>query len=60
MGRTPIDVSKPGGLMRAWLEELATTIGAKHGFTQGEEFNYHGTAPGEKRSLPPGSPNDAE
>jgi LmbE family N-acetylglucosaminyl deacetylase len=53
MGRTPIDVSKPGGLMRAWLEELATTIGAKHGFTQGEEFNYHGTAPGEKRSLPP-------
>jgi LmbE family N-acetylglucosaminyl deacetylase len=29
-------------LVRAYAEELATTIGRKHGFTYGEEFNYHG------------------
>ncbi len=52
MGKPPLAASE-SELMRAWLEQLATTIGAKHGFTQGEEFNYHGTAPGEKRTLPP-------
>ncbi|MFN0103318.1 MAG: PIG-L deacetylase family protein [Bryobacteraceae bacterium] len=40
-------------LARDWLEELASTIGAKHGFSRGEEFNYHGSPPGEKRPLPP-------
>jgi LmbE family N-acetylglucosaminyl deacetylase len=33
-------------LIRAYAEELAETIGAKHGFRYGEEFNYHGPAPG--------------
>jgi LmbE family N-acetylglucosaminyl deacetylase len=33
-------------LIRAYAEELAETIGAKHGFQYGEEFNYHGPAPG--------------
>lgn len=37
-------------LARAWAEELAKTIGAKHGFAYGEEFNYVG--PGEE-DLPP-------
>jgi LmbE family N-acetylglucosaminyl deacetylase len=31
-------------LIRAYAEELAMTIGQKHGFTYGEEFNYHGPA----------------
>ncbi len=48
-----IDDASTAALARAWVEELARTIGAKHGFTYGEEFNYHGTAPGEKRPLPP-------
>jgi LmbE family N-acetylglucosaminyl deacetylase len=29
-------------LIRAYVEELAETIGRKHGFRYGEEFNYHG------------------
>jgi hypothetical protein len=29
-------------LIRAYLEELAETIGKKHGYHYGEEFNYHG------------------
>jgi LmbE family N-acetylglucosaminyl deacetylase len=29
-------------LIRAYAEELAETIGQKHGFRYGEEFNYHG------------------
>jgi hypothetical protein len=29
-------------LIRAYAEELAETIGRKHGFRYGEEFNYHG------------------
>jgi len=29
-------------LIRAYTEELAETIGKKHGFRYGEEFNYHG------------------
>jgi LmbE family N-acetylglucosaminyl deacetylase len=33
-------------LIRAYATELAETIGAKHGFRYGEEFNYHGPAPG--------------
>jgi len=36
-------------LIRAYAEELAETIGQKHGFRYGEEFNYHG--PG--TSIPP-------
>jgi LmbE family N-acetylglucosaminyl deacetylase len=39
-------------LARNWLEELASTIGVKHGFARGEEFNYHGSPPGEKQPLP--------
>ncbi len=30
------------GLMRAYVDELAGTIGKKHNFAYGEEFNYHG------------------
>lgn len=30
------------GLLRAYVEELAGTIGKKHNFAYGEEFNYHG------------------
>jgi hypothetical protein len=33
-------------LIRAYAEELAQTIGAKHGFRYGEEFNYHGPGSG--------------
>ena len=40
-------------LARSWLEELAGAIGAKHGFPRGEEFNYHGSPPGQRQSLPP-------
>ena len=40
-------------LALAWLEELAGAIGGKHGFRAGEEFNYHGSPPGEKQPLPP-------
>jgi hypothetical protein len=31
-------------LARAYAEELAETIGRKHGFPYGEEFNFHGRA----------------
>jgi LmbE family N-acetylglucosaminyl deacetylase len=31
-------------LIGAYAEELAGTIGQKHGFRYGEEFNYHGAA----------------
>jgi LmbE family N-acetylglucosaminyl deacetylase len=48
-----LDAASVAGLAKAWLEELAGTIGAKHGFVRGEEFNYHGTAPGQKRPVPP-------
>lgn len=48
-----IDAASVDALARAWLEELAAAIGAKHGFAQGEEFNYHGSPPGEKHPLPP-------
>jgi LmbE family N-acetylglucosaminyl deacetylase len=41
------------GLARDWLEELASTIGAKHGFARGEEFNYHGSPPGTTQPIPP-------
>jgi LmbE family N-acetylglucosaminyl deacetylase len=37
-----LDPSAIGSLIRAYVEELAETIGQKHGFTYGEEFNYHG------------------
>jgi LmbE family N-acetylglucosaminyl deacetylase len=37
-----IDASSTKALIRAYAEELAETIGQKHGFRYGEEFNYHG------------------
>ncbi|MEO7653149.1 MAG: PIG-L family deacetylase [Bryobacteraceae bacterium] len=37
-----IDDASTRALMRAWVSELAETVGAKHGFRYGEEFNYHG------------------
>lgn len=39
-------------LAGAWVEELGAAVGGKYGFVFGEEFNYHGAAPGEKRPLP--------
>lgn len=48
-----LDAAAVDALAKSWIEELAATIGAKHGFTYGEEFNYHGTPPGEKQPLPP-------
>ena len=41
-----INRSTVASLIRAYAAELAETIGAKHGFRYGEEFNYHGPAPG--------------
>jgi LmbE family N-acetylglucosaminyl deacetylase len=37
-----INLATIAGLIRAYAEELAVTIGQKHGFRYGEEFNYHG------------------
>jgi LmbE family N-acetylglucosaminyl deacetylase len=37
-----LDRASIAGLIRAYAEELAETIGQKHGFRYGEEFNYHG------------------
>ena len=37
-----IDEAAARALMRAWVSELAETVGTKHGFRYGEEFNYHG------------------
>ncbi len=37
---------------RAFLEELAATIGKKHGFHYGEEFNYVGAEMGAGKGLP--------
>jgi LmbE family N-acetylglucosaminyl deacetylase len=37
-----IDLASTKALIRAYAEELAETIGRKHGFRYGEEFNYHG------------------
>jgi len=48
-----VDEKTVDGLAEALAEELGVAIGGKHGFAFGEEFNYHGTAPGEKRPLPP-------
>lgn len=53
MNRTSAIPLEADTLARDWLEELASAIGAKHGFSRGEEFNYHGSPPGEKRPLPP-------
>jgi LmbE family N-acetylglucosaminyl deacetylase len=36
------DAASVKRLIRAYAEELAETIGKKHGFRYGEEFNYHG------------------
>jgi LmbE family N-acetylglucosaminyl deacetylase len=37
-----INLASTKALIRAYAEELAETIGRKHGFRYGEEFNYHG------------------
>jgi len=37
-----VDLASTKSLIRAYAEELAETIGRKHGFRDGEEFNYHG------------------
>lgn len=37
-----LDRASITGLIRAYAEELAQTIGQKHGFRYGEEFNWHG------------------
>ncbi len=37
-----ITESSTRALIRAYVEELASAIGEKHGFKYGEEFNYHG------------------
>jgi LmbE family N-acetylglucosaminyl deacetylase len=37
-----LDAGSVAALARAYAEELAETIGRKHGFRYGEEFNYHG------------------
>jgi LmbE family N-acetylglucosaminyl deacetylase len=37
-----LDRASIAALVRAYAEELAETIGSKHGFRYGEEFNYHG------------------
>ena len=46
---TPLDDLAVRKLVRAYVEELAATIGGKHGFAYGEEFNYVG---GRGPSLP--------
>ena len=48
-----MDAESIDSLARAWLEELAAAIGAKHGFARGEEFNYHGSPPGQAHPIPP-------
>ena len=45
----PLDEKLVQALARAWVHQLAATIGEKHGFRYGEEFNYVG--PGE--AIPP-------
>jgi len=47
-----IDPAAVESLAREWILELASTIGAKHGFSYGEEFNYHGSPPGTTQPLP--------
>jgi LmbE family N-acetylglucosaminyl deacetylase len=37
-----VNTATTKALIRAYAEELAETIGRKHGFRYGEEFNYHG------------------
>jgi LmbE family N-acetylglucosaminyl deacetylase len=41
-----LDDNSINALVRAYLEELASTIGTKHGFRYGEEFNYVGVVEG--------------
>jgi LmbE family N-acetylglucosaminyl deacetylase len=45
----PLDEKLVQALARAWVHQLAATMGEKHGFQYGEEFNYVG--PGE--AVPP-------
>lgn len=44
------DEASTNALVRAYLEELAQTVGKKHGFRYGEEFNYVNMSGG--RGLP--------
>ena len=46
----PLDDSAVRKLVRSYVEQLGATIGAKHGFRFGEEFNYVG---GGGPDLPP-------
>ncbi|MEX2262406.1 MAG: PIG-L family deacetylase [Bryobacteraceae bacterium] len=39
---TDVNEATTRALVRAYAEELAETIGGKHGFRYGEEFNWHG------------------
>ena len=48
-----INESSTRKLIRAFVRELAETIGQKHGFQYGEEFNYHGRAFGAGGELAP-------
>ena len=48
-----ISESSTRKLIRAFVRELAETIGRKHGFQYGEEFNYHGRAFGAGGELAP-------
>ena len=45
----PLDDMAVRKLVRSYVEQLGATIGAKHGFRFGEEFNHAGRNPG----LPP-------
>lgn len=49
----PLNEATTAALIRAYVKELAETIGGKHGFRYGEEFNYHGRAFGEESEIPP-------
>ena len=46
---TPLDELAVDKLVTALLTELAATIGAKHGYDHGEEFNFLGSGP----AIPP-------
>jgi LmbE family N-acetylglucosaminyl deacetylase len=50
---TTLDKPAIDSLVTAWLRQLAETIGAKHGFSYAEEFNYHGAPPGTQAPLAP-------
>jgi LmbE family N-acetylglucosaminyl deacetylase len=45
----PLDEKLVQALTRAWVHQLAATMGEKHGFRYGEEFNYVGRG----EAIPP-------